>query len=36
MTVDAEGIVVHRSFIPESDWGRYSNRWDLPGFNNVP
>ncbi|MCM3311602.1 LXG domain-containing protein [Bacillus sp. FSL K6-6483] len=23
-------IVTHRSFIPQSDWKRYSNRWELP------
>ncbi|WLV24511.1 hypothetical protein QR721_12835 [Aciduricibacillus chroicocephali] len=25
-----DDVVTHRSFIPQSDWKRYSNRWDLP------
>ncbi|WP_342472622.1 hypothetical protein MHH70_04040 [Metasolibacillus sp. FSL H7-0170] len=25
-----DGVVTHRSFIPQSDWKRYSNRWELP------
>ncbi|MEK4402927.1 LXG domain-containing protein [Sporosarcina sp. FSL K6-6792] len=23
-------VIEHRSFIPQSDWKRYSNRWELP------
>lgn len=25
-----DDVVTHRSFIPQSDWKRYSNRWELP------
>ncbi|MET3507792.1 T7SS effector LXG polymorphic toxin [Halalkalibacter oceani] len=30
-----DDVITHRSFIPESDWQRYSNRWGLPSINDI-
>jgi hypothetical protein len=35
ITSDASQAIVHRNFIPASDWDRYSNRWKLPKINEI-
>ena len=35
ITIDDSGTIVHRTFIPENDWARYSRRWNLPPLNQI-
>jgi RHS repeat-associated protein len=35
ITIDKNGDIIHRAFIPENDWGRYSKRWELPILNEI-
>ena len=35
ITLDSEGTIVHRSFVPATDWERYSNRWGLPKIDDI-